>query len=218
MKAFRPGKLFNYFFQGLVVLAPTIITAWAVISLFNLIDDLLPNLLHVLFPDIVKLDPQGNPEKIPGLGFLVVVLIVLLAGYFSSLFFVSKLLGLFDQLLEKTPGIKFIYTTVKDFLEAFAGNKRKFNKPVLVSIESPDIWRIGFITQSDVSQFGLHGYVSVYVPHSYAFSGVTYLVKSERIKPLGDISSSDAMKFTLSGGVAELGEHDHEEERLHGKK
>ena len=66
----------NYFFQGLIILAPIVITAWAVLSLFNYIDDILPNLLHVLFPDLVKLNPQGEPEKIPGLGFLVVVLIV----------------------------------------------------------------------------------------------------------------------------------------------
>lgn len=218
MKRFRLGKLLNYFFQGLIVLAPAFITAWAVVSLFNLIDDLLPNFLHLLLPEIVKIDVQGNPAKIPGLGFLVVVLIVLVVGYFSSLFFVSKLLGLFDQLLEKTPGIKIIYTTVKDFLEAFAGNKRKFNKPVLVSIEALDVWRIGFITQTDVSQFGLVGYVAVYVPHSYAFSGITYLVTTERIKQLGDLSSADAMKFTISGGVAVLGDHDHEEGRQHAKK
>jgi uncharacterized membrane protein len=140
-----------------------------------------------------------------------VVIIVLLVGYFSSLFFVSKLLGLFDQILERTPGIKIIYSTVKDFLEAFAGNKRKFNKPVLVSIESPEIWRIGFITQTDVSQFGLQEHVSVYVPHAYAFSGITYLVKKDRIRPLHDISSSEAMKFTISGGVTAVGEHEQED-------
>ncbi len=212
MKAFRLGKFLNYFFQGLIVLAPAIITAWAVVSLFNFIDDLLPNVLHLIFPDMVKFDVQGNPEKIPGLGFLVVIMIVLLVGYFSSLFVVSKLLGLFDQVLERTPGIKIIYTTVKDFLEAFAGNKRKFNKPVLVSIESPEIWRIGFITQTDVSQFGLHEHVSVYVPHAYAFSGVTYLVKKERIRQLHDISSAEAMKFTISGGVTAVGEHEQEDE------
>ena len=91
MKPFRPAKLVNYFFQGLIILAPIVITAWAVLSLFNFVDDILPNLLHVLFPDLVKLNPQGYPEKIPGLGFLVVVVIVLVVGYISSLFFISKL-------------------------------------------------------------------------------------------------------------------------------
>ena len=78
MKPFRPAKFINYFFQGLIILAPIVITAWAVISLFNFVDGILPNLLHVLFPDFVKISSQGEPEKIPGLGFLVVVLMRLL--------------------------------------------------------------------------------------------------------------------------------------------
>jgi uncharacterized membrane protein len=208
MKSFRPGRLLYFFFQGLVILAPIVITVWAVLSLFNLIDDILPNLLHVLFPDLVKLNPQGYPEKIPGLGFLVVVIIVLLVGYISSSFIVSKLVELFDNILEKTPGVKIIYSTVKDFLEAFAGNKKKFNKPVLVSIESPDVWRIGFITQMDLTEFGLKEHVAIYIPHSYAFSGVTYLVKADRVKTLEGVSSADAMKFIVSGGVTEVAEHD----------
>ena len=208
MKSFRPGRLLYFFFQGMVILAPIVITFWAVLSLFNLIDDILPNLLHVLFPDLVKLNPQGYPEKIPGLGFLVVVIIVLLVGYISSSFIVSKLVELFDTILEKTPGVKIIYSTVKDFLEAFAGNKKKFDKPVLVSIESTDVWRIGFITQTDVSEFGLHEHVAVYIPHSYAFSGITYLVKADRVKKLEGVSSADAMKFIVSGGVTEVAEHD----------
>ena len=208
MKSFRPGRLLYFFFQGMVILAPIVITFWAVLSLFNIIDDILPNLLHVLFPDLVKLNPQGYPEKIPGLGFLVVVIIVLLVGYISSSFIVSKLVELFDTILEKTPGVKIIYSTVKDFLEAFAGNKKKFDKPVLVSIESPDVWRIGFITQTDVNEFGLHEHVAVYIPHSYAFSGVTYLVKHDRIRKVGGVSSADAMKFVVSGGVTDVGEYD----------
>ena len=204
MKPFRPAKFINYFFQGLIILAPIVITAWAVISLFNFVDDILPNLLHVLFPDFVKISSQGEPEKIPGLGFLVVVLIVLLVGYISSLFFVSKFVDLFDRVLERTPGIKIIYTTVKDFLEAFAGNKRKFNKPVLVNVDAADVWRVGFITQNDLSQFDMNEHVCVYVPHSYAFSGITYFVRRERIRMIKDVNSSDAMKFIVSGGVTDV--------------
>jgi uncharacterized membrane protein len=206
MKPFRLAKLVNYFFQGLIILAPIVITAWAVLSLFNFVDGILPNLLHVLFPDLVKLNPQGDPEKIPGLGFLVVVVIVFVVGYVSSLFFVSKFVDLFDRVLEKTPGIKIIYTTVKDFLEAFAGNKRKFNKPVLVNVDAADVWRMGFITQTDLSQFDMREHVCVYVPHSYAFSGVTYFLKQDRIKIIKDVNSTDAMKFIVSGGVTDVAE------------
>ncbi len=199
-------KLFQYFLQGLIILAPIAITIFAVTSLFNWIDGILPNLLHNLFPNWLGVDESGSPKRIPGLGFIVVIVIVLLVGYISSSFIVSRLVELFDKILEKTPGIKIIYTTVKDFFEAFAGNKRKFDKAVLVSIEAPDVWKVGFITQEELSQFGLQDYVAVYVPQSYAFAGNLYFVKKERVRVLSDISSSDAMKFAISGGVTEIDE------------
>ncbi|MGL1231782.1 DUF502 domain-containing protein, partial [Vibrio parahaemolyticus] len=91
--------------------------------------------------------------------------------------------ALLDTVLEKTPGIKFIYSSVKDFLEAIAGNKKKFDKPVLVNVDASDVWRIGFITQKSSAEFGLEEHVTVYVPHSYAISGITYMVPIARIKP-----------------------------------
>ncbi len=199
-------KLFQYFLQGLIILAPIAITIFAVTSLFNWIDGILPNLIHGVLPNWLGVDEFGSPRRIPGLGFIVVIVIVLLVGYISSSFIVSRLVELFDKILEKTPGIKIIYTTVKDFFEAFAGNKRKFDKAVLVSIEAPDVWKVGFITQEELNQFDLQDYVAVYVPQSYAFAGNLYFVKKERVRVLSDISSADAMKFAISGGVTEIEE------------
>jgi len=108
--------------------------------------------------------------------------------------------------LERTPGIKFIYSTIKDFFEAFAGNKRKFTKSVLVCIAAEDVWQVGFITQEELHEFDLKEYVAVYVPQSYAFAGHLYFVKRDRVRILTDISSADAMKFAISGGVAEVEE------------
>ena len=196
-------KLFRYFLQGLIILAPITITLWAVLSLFNWIDSILPDFIHKLFPRLA-LDENGDPRRIPGLGFIVVMGIVLMVGYVSSSFIVSKMVELFDNILEKTPGIKIIYSTIKDFFEAFAGNKRKFDKAVLVAIESPDIWRIGFITHEELTEFGLQDYISVYVPQSYAFAGHLYFVKKERVRIITDISSTDSMKFAISGGVTQL--------------
>jgi uncharacterized membrane protein len=133
-----------------------------------------------------------------------VIALVLLVGWISSLFVVGRLVTLLDTVLEKTPGIKFIYSSVKDFLEAFAGNKKKFDKPVLVNVDGADVWRIGFITQQSSEEFGLHNHVTVYVPHSYAISGITYFVPKEKIKSLPDISAADAMKYTVSGGVTDV--------------
>jgi len=197
-------NLLKYFLQGLIILAPIIITAWAVFSLFNYVDNILPNLIHSLFPVFYKPDADGNTHKIPGVGFIIIVVVIVLTGWISSSYIVGKMVEFFGHVLERTPGIRFIYTSVKDFLEAFAGEKRKFDKPVLVNVDAADVWRMGFMTQDDVMRLGLKGHVVVYVPHSYAVSGIVYIVPVEKVKSLTDVSSTEAMKFVLSGGVAHI--------------
>ena len=189
------------FFQGVVVLAPIGVTIWVVVSLFNWVDNFLPNLLNFIFP-LQFAEVNGQIPKVTGLGFVVAITLVLLVGWLSSLFFVERLVSIFDKILEKTPGVKIIYSSVKDFLEAFAGNKKKFDQPVLVNVDSSDVWRIGFITQKNTEHFGLKDFVTVYVPHSYAISGITYIVSVDRIKkmPKG-VTASEAMKYVVSGGV-----------------
>ncbi len=197
-------RLLQFFLQGLIVLAPIGITVWVIFGLFTWIDDILPTLMHSIFPEWIKKDAEGNIDKIPGLGFIIVISVVLIVGWLSSLFMVGRLVEIFDKVLEKTPGIKFIYSSVKDFFEAFAGDKKKFDKPVLVNIDSPDIWRIGFITLNDAVDFGMKDYVVVYLPLSYAISGMTYIVPKDKIRPLHNLSASEAMKFAVSGGVVGL--------------
>ena len=198
-------RLFQYFLQGLIILAPIIITIYAVTALFNFIDNILPVGFGRIFPHW-GVDEHGRAVKIPGIGFGVLILTVVFVGYISSSFVVGRLVDLFDTILERTPGIKIIYTTVKDFFEAFAGNKRKFDKAVLVSVQDREVWQIGFITQEELMQFGLDEYVAVYVPKSYAFTGELFFLKKERVKLLTDVSSSEAMKFAISGGVTEIDE------------
>jgi uncharacterized membrane protein len=200
--------IFRKFLQGLIILAPIAITIYAVTALFNFIDSILPDLVANTFPQLLKTDEKGNVRTIPGLGFVLVILIVIGVGYMASSFVVGRLVELFDKVLEKTPGIKLVYTTIKDFLEAFAGDKRKFDKSVLVAIESPEIWQIGFITQQEAGDFDLQDYVTVYIPHSYAFSGRLYFVKRDRVRLLPDLSSAEVMKFAISGGVTKVEEYE----------
>src|SRR3954447_25424563 len=176
---FRWRQLLNYFLQGLIILAPITITAWAVVSLFVYIDNILPNFIHSLFPLLYKPDQNGDVQRIPGVGFLIIIIIIMVVGYVSTSYIVGKIVDFFGHLLERTPGIKFIYTAVKDFLEAFAGEKRKFDKTVLVSVYANDVWRLCFMTQEDGSVLGLEKHVVVYVPHSYAVSGIVYIVPFE---------------------------------------
>ncbi|MFP5040316.1 DUF502 domain-containing protein [Parasediminibacterium sp. JCM 36343] len=198
------ARLLQNFFQGIIVLAPIGITIWAVFFLFNTVDNILPNILHAMVPGIVPKDAEGNLEKIPGLGFCMVVTFVVLIGSFSSYFFFGKTVSFLNRVLQKTPGVKFIYSSVKDMMEAFAGNKKKFDKPVLANIDGGDVWRIGFLTQELLENFDMDGHVAVYIPNSYAISGNVFLVPTDKVKPLNKISAADSMKFAISGGVTHV--------------
>jgi uncharacterized membrane protein len=196
---FRLKKLFQYFLQGLLVIAPVAVTGYAVYWIVSSIDNLLP-----IFTS------EGKDGKIQvqnyGLGFLIIIAAICLIGYFSYFFIQLKLFNLFDKWLEKAPGIRFIYSTVKDFFEAFAGEKKKFNHPVLANIDDKDVWRVGFITREDMTDFGFEGYVAVYMPASYSIAGNVYLLPRARVRPITNINATDAMKFAISGGVTNVDE------------
>ena len=206
----RRKQFFSYlaqlFFQGVIVLAPIGITVWVIVSLFNWVDNFLPNILNSLFP-IRFASVNGQIPKVTGLGFVVVISLVLIIGWLSSLYFLERLVSVFDKVLEKTPGIKIIYSSVKEFLEAFAGSNKKFDKPVLVAIDADDVFRIGFITQENCEHLGLKDHVTVYVPHSYAISGISFIVPISKIKKLPKhINAAEAMKYAISGGVTTVEE------------
>jgi uncharacterized membrane protein len=196
-------KLFQFFLQGLLILAPIAITFWAIMALFNFIDGILPNLLYGIVPKLMT-DSHGNIQRITGLGFVVVILLVVFVGYVSSNYIFGKAVDAFDKLLEKTPGIKFIYSTLKDFFEAFAGEKKKFTHNVLANVDDNDVWRVGFITQENMEEFGFKDYVAVYVPMSYSVAGSVYIIPKERVKPITNISAAQTMKFAVSGGVTDV--------------
>lgn len=196
---FTSRGLFQYFLQGILVLAPVSITVYIVYQLFTWLDRLIP----------VYINLSGDSQKpfyLPGLGFVLVMAGIMLVGWLSSFFVIGRLLSFFDHALERTPGIKTIYSFVKDFSEAFAGKKRKFQKAVLVSVLQPDVWQVGFVTNEDLEQFGMREFVTVYVPNSYAVAGNLYFVKRDRIRLLADVAAPDALKFAISGGVVEVEE------------
>src|SRR6476620_12373719 len=199
---FKFSKLFQYFLQGLLVMAPVAITLYTVYWVVSSIDS------HV--PLFTETDSNGKLYvRNYGLGFLIVIVAICLIGYLSSFFIKNKIFNLFDSLLVRTPGIRLIYSTVKDFFEAFAGEKKKFNKPALANIDDNDVWRVGFITQEDAADFGFVDYVAVYIPMSYSIAGNVYLLPRNRVKAITDVNATDAMKFALSGGVTNV-DDDHD--------
>ena len=93
-----------------------------------------------------------------------------------------------------------------------AGEKKKLKRPVLANIDDNDVWRVGFITQSEADDFGFTGYVAVYIPMSYSIAGNVYLLPASRVRMITDITATDAMKFAISGGVTHV--HEEESEKL----
>jgi len=198
-KGFRFSKLLNYFLQGLLVIAPIAITIYAVYSVVSFIDNQVP-----IFTE------KGSDGKVYvrnyGLGFLIVIVAIIFIGYISSFFIKNRVFNLFDGVLKRTPGIRFIYSTTKEFFEAFAGEKKKFNKPVLANIDDNDVWRLGFITQEEAKDFGFTDFVAVYIPMSYSIAGNVYLLPRARVRLVTNINATDAMKFAISGGVTAVEE------------
>ncbi|MDP9231107.1 MAG: DUF502 domain-containing protein [Bacteroidota bacterium] len=181
-------NILRYFIQGVLILAPIAITSYLLYWLFDKIDGILRPLVNI-----------------PGLGFVIIIVFVVLVGWISSNFFMMSAINVFDRLMERTPGIKFIYTSVKDFFEAFAGDKKKFDKAVFANVFADDVWIVGFLTGEELQKFDLGAdHVSVYVPQAYNFAGQLYLLPRSRIKKIENISSGEAMKYAVTGGVVHL--------------
>jgi len=179
---------FRSLIQGLVILGPIAATIWLIWYLVSTVDNLVPSV----------------SERVPGLIFISVILFTALVGYIGTRFFLGRLIfNALDHLMEHTPGIKYIYTSLKDVMGSFMGDKNKFKNPVWVKVhDTPELWRIGFVTQNDLSPVGLSGKIAVYLPHSYAISGWVVFVDTQNIRNVEGMNAAEAMKFAVSGGVA----------------
>ncbi len=202
---FRWKKVIQYFLQGLLIIAPLAITIYAIYWVISTVDGWVP-----IFREAIR-DAQGNvlryEVKNYGLGFLIILAAIIIIGYLSSFFIQSKVFNLFDHWLEKTPGIKFIYTSTRDFFEAFAGDKKRFNKAVLANVFAEDVWIVGFLTDEEMQKFELGAdKVAVYVPQAYNFAGQLYILPRGKVKRIEKISSGEAMKYAVTGGVVDLTE------------
>jgi uncharacterized membrane protein len=190
-------KLVRYFIQGLLTAAPLFITFYILAILFNKVGSVLNTLGITVHPYV---DPL--------IGFFGVIIVVILIGILASSIVFQSIMMVIDRTIERTSFIKTIYSSVKDLLSAFLGSKKKFDKPVLVLVnKETGNQQLGFITQTDMSELSIsEGKVAVYMPHSYAFSGVLLISPKENVTPL-NAASAQVMKFIVSGGVTDIDEH-----------
>jgi uncharacterized membrane protein len=189
--------LFRYFIKGLLVVVPMgvaiFLIFWAVSKLDNALN----------LSDVLWVNPKtGKGLYIPGLGILTVLVLIMIAGVLVTNVITDPIKNWFFRWINRLPLFKFLYSSIKDFTEAFVGEEKKFNEPVLVEV-SPGVKKIGFLTQRDLTILGLPGEVAVYFPYSYSFAGQVLIVPADKIKHI-DKSAADIMKFVISGGVTEL--------------
>jgi uncharacterized membrane protein len=176
-------KLTRYFLQGLLLLVPLAATIYVVYVILSKIDSIFR-------------------FKTPGIGFLVTILTITAVGFISSNFLTKRLMRIIDMSFTRLPFVNMIYTAIKDLMNAFVGDKKSFNKPVLVAL-SPgnNIQVLGFLTREGLENIGLADKVAVYIPQSYNIAGNLIVVSKEQVTPLS-VESGDLMAFIVSGGVA----------------
>jgi uncharacterized membrane protein len=173
----------RYFFEGLIVILPTAATIYFVYLIFIKIDGLFS-------------------FKIPGIGFLITLGLILIVGFIASNIFTKGITNLLERIFSRLPLVKLIYNSIKDLIEAFVGDKKKFNKPVLVKTSTDsEIELLGFVTEENLGLLGEKNKVAVYIPQAYNFAGNLIIVSSSQVK-LIDASAEEVMTFIVTGGLS----------------
>lgn len=182
--SFTTKRFITYFLRGLLFVVPLALTVYVIILILKFLDGIIP-------------------IPVPGLGILIMFSFITFMGFLASIFVTRPLFDIFEKLMFKVPLVNILYTSIKDLMSAFVGDKKKFNTPVIVKL-SNNMFRLGFITQEDLSVLGEVNLVAIYFPHSYNFSGNLYLVPRENVRILENVRSTDVMKFIVSGGVSKM--------------
>lgn len=194
-KAFR--LLLSYLGKGILVVVPLagalFVLVWAVTSL----DSAINQTVQFWFNE------GGEPEYIPGLGILTLLVGLIIVGIIFTNVVTEPISNWINNLLNRIPLFNTLYSSIKDFTEAFVGDSKKFNEPVLVLINETGLKKIGFLTQKNLVALDLKDEVIVYFPYAYSVAGQIAVVKASNVTPL-NISSTDAMKLVVSGGVSGL--------------
>ncbi len=177
------NALVKNFLHGCLVIVPATVTVWVVYVVFEKVDGLLG-------------------LRIPGLGFVLTLVLITLVGALTRNVVGKRLVGLQDRVLARLPLVKLLYTSLRDLVAALVGERRTFDRPVVVTLSADGALRaFGFITRDDLSHFGLDGCVAVYFPQSINFAGQLAVVPRARVQAL-DVPPSQLLPFIVSGGIS----------------
>lgn len=186
-------RIFTYFLQGLLLSGPLAVTLYSVFLMFNFVDRIVRDPLK-----------ENFQFDIPGIGIVVIFISLTTLGLVGQTIIAKPFIYFTQRLLKRAPLLNVVYTSLNDLFTAFVGKEKKFNVAVKVCInQENNIWKLGFLTEKNLEEFGLHDMVAVYFPHSYNFSGELYLVPQNSVEKIG-LSPSEVMKFVVSGGITKV--------------
>lgn len=189
------SRLLNYFLKGLAFVVPIAVTVYVCVEIFEWIDGGLGVVIE-----------RWLHRSIPGAGFVLTLVLITAVGFLASNLLTRSVLRWVERQLERLPLVRLLYSSTRDLLDAFVGEKRRFDKPVLVSLSPSGSPRaFGFVTQESLASLGLEGYVAVYMPQSYGWAGNLLVFPAVQVTPV-DSESADVMAFIISGGVTALPE------------
>jgi uncharacterized membrane protein len=189
----------RYFFTGVGALLPLVVTIYIIYAILRFANDSAGRYFNSIL-----LDTYGF--TVPGMGLIVLALIVFAAGFIMSNFLGRKLYKAFERLFLRIPLVSNIYPSVKELSDFLfkAEEKRKFKKVVLVEYPVKGSYSIGFVTREqweEINEKTAAELMTVLVPFSpMPYSGLLLFLPEEKLIPL-DISMNDAVKLVLSGGV-----------------
>ena len=180
-------RLIQFFVRGLVITTPLALTLWICWWAVTSLDSLLP-------------------LGFPGAGLLLTIAVITAVGALASNFITRGVLAEVERLLEGVPFVRLVYTSTKDLINAFVGERRRFNRPVRVRLDDAGVvWYLGFVTADSLEHLRMPRHVAVYMPWSYSFAGRLVLVPADHVEPLV-ADAADMLAFIVSGGVSRSAE------------
>lgn len=190
----RTIRLRRYFLVGLVVIAPVGLTLYMLVWVFNTLDAILGTPLE-----------NWAGVHVPGLGFLLLGLFVLLVGWTVHRAVGRQVLQWWNTAVGRFPLAGRVYNALSQIVQSVVGdNRRVFRRAVLVQYPSADIWSLGFITHespSVLSSFVGEPCVNVFIPITpIPHSGYLFTVPRRLVRET-TLSIEDAMKMVVSMGA-----------------
>jgi uncharacterized membrane protein len=189
----------RYFITGLLIWVPLGITLWVLDLLIGTLDQ-----------SLTVLPAEWQPEawigiRIPGLGVILTLLVIVLTGVFATNFFGQKIIDVWERLLIRIPVVKTIYGSVKQVSDTLlSGNGHAFRKVLLVRYPHPQAWSLAFQTNvpDEVMRVLPDEHVAVFIPTTPSpVNGFYFYVKKSEVIEL-NVSVDRALKYIVSMGVA----------------